>query len=46
MLLAMFPAFDQDVFVFVSDKKVYPAYNGKAYKVKSLLVPEFIFGTH
>lgn len=43
---AMFPAFKQDVFVFVTDKKLYPACNDKAYKVKPLLVPEFIFSTN
>ncbi len=46
MLLVMLPAFKQNVLVFISDKKVYPPHNGKAYKVKPLLVPEFIFGAH
>jgi hypothetical protein len=46
VLLAMFPAFNHDVFVFVSGKKVDPVYNSKAYEVKLVLVVEFILGAH
>jgi hypothetical protein len=44
--LAMLPAIDHDVPVFIADKKVYPVYYGKTYKVKFILVVEFIFGAH
>ena len=46
MKLAMFPAFQHDVLIFVTDKKVNPVYHSKAYKIKLVLVPEFIFGAH
>jgi hypothetical protein len=44
--LAMFPAIQHNLFVFVSDKEVYPVNNCKAYEIKLILIPEFIFGTH
>jgi hypothetical protein len=46
VFLAVLPAFKHNVFIFVTDKQVYPANNGKAYKVKLLLVSEFIFSAH
>jgi len=44
--LAMLPAVNHYVPVFITDKKVYPIYYGKTYKVKLVLVVEFIFGAH
>ena len=46
ILLAMFPAGNHYIFVFVSDEKVYPVYHSKTYKVKLVLVVKFIFGAH
>jgi len=46
ILLAMFPAGNHYIFVFVSDEKVYPIYHRKTYKIKLVLVVEFIFAAH
>jgi hypothetical protein len=46
VFLAMFPTGNHYILVFVSDKKVYPVYNSKTYKIKLVLVVEFIFGAH
>jgi hypothetical protein len=46
ILLAMFPAVEHYILVFVADKKVYPVYHCKTYKVKAFLVVEFIFCAH
>ena len=43
ILLAMFPAGNHYIFVFVSDEKVYPVYNRKTYKITLVLIMEFIF---
>jgi len=42
----MFPAIQHNLFVFVSDKKVYPVNNSKAHEVKLVLISEFIFSAH
>lgn len=42
----MLPAVNHYVLVFITDKKVYPVYYGKTYKVKLFLVVKFIFGAH
>jgi len=44
--LAMSPAFKHDVFVFITDKQVYPVYYRKTNKVKPVLIVEFIFCAH
>ena len=46
ILLAMLPAFDHDLLVLVADKKIDPVYNSKTYKVKFVLVVEFILSAH
>jgi hypothetical protein len=46
LLPAIFPRIPHDIFVFITNEKVYPVYNGKSYKIKLVLVPEFIFDTH
>jgi hypothetical protein len=46
VVLAMFPAFKDYFFIFVSDKQVDPVNNRKTNKVKLALVVEFIFAAH
>ena len=46
VFLAMFPTGNHYVLVFVSDKKVYPVYNSKTYKVKLVLIVKFVFVAH
>src|ERR1700733_3323210 len=46
VLLAMFPAFNHDVLILISDEKVYPIYHSKTYKIKLVLVVKFIFCAH
>jgi len=45
-LLAMLPAVNHDVLVFVPDEKVDPVYNSKTYKVKLVLIVKFVFVAH
>jgi hypothetical protein len=42
----MFPAIQHNFFVIIADKKVNPVHYRKAYKIKLVLVSEFIFGAH
>jgi len=43
---AMFPTFKHDIPVFIADKQVDPVNYGKGYKIKLVLVVEFVFAAH
>ena len=42
----MLKTFEQDVLVFLSDKQVNPANDGKGDKVQLVLISEFVFAAH
>jgi len=42
VLLAVLPAIQYNLPVFVADEQVYPAYNSKTYKIKPILLFKFI----
>src|SRR6185312_10663247 len=46
ILLAMPPRIQHNIPVFVTYKKVYPVYHGKADKVRVVLIAEFIVSAH
>jgi hypothetical protein len=46
LLPAVFPRIQHDISVFITNENVYPVYYGKSYKIKLVLVSEFIFDTH
>ena len=46
VLLTVPPRVKQNIFVFITYKKVYPIDNREGYKVQPFLIAEFIFGTH
>ena len=46
VFLAMFPAINHFIFVFIPGKHIYPVYCGKTYKVSFVAIPEFVFTAH
>jgi len=44
--LAMFPAFNHDIPVFIADKQIYPIYNSEGDKIKLVLVIKFVLTAH
>ena len=43
---AMFKAFKKYIFIFITDKQIYPVYDSKGYKIQLILIPEFILAAH
>ena len=46
VFLAMFPAINHFIFVFIPGKHIYPVHCGKTYKVRFVAIPEFVFTAH
>jgi hypothetical protein len=46
MLLTVPPGSQQYILILITDKKVYPVYYGKAYKVKLILIAKFVTSAH
>jgi hypothetical protein len=46
VLLAMLPAFNQDILVNISCKEINPSNYGKGYKVATIRIMKFVFTAH